>query len=196
MALTAKQRRFADEYLIDLNATQAAIRAGYSANSAEQQACRLMKHAKVREYIDDRMAEHSRRVGVNQERIIRELARIAFVNAPNIINLEDATMQADVSPDDTAAIASVKVRMIPTQDGNGVERVIRFADKIKALELLGKRFGMWEDKQKIDVQGVVHIVDDVPIPREPSHILHDQTHGIHETQETRHHAMRDVLGNP
>jgi phage terminase small subunit len=56
----------------------------------------------------------------------------------------------------------VKVKTIPTQDGEGVEREIRFADKIKALELLGKRFGMWIDKQQVDVQGAVQIVDDVP----------------------------------
>ncbi|WP_245583457.1 terminase small subunit [Paenibacillus assamensis] len=192
MALTAKQQRFADEYLIDLNATQAAIRAGYSANTAEQQACRLMKHAKVRAYIDDKMAEHSRRIGVNQERIIRELARIAFVNAPNVINLEDATLQPDVSADDTAAIASVKVKTIPTPEGNAVERVIRFADKIKALELLGKRFGMWVDKHQVDVQGAVHIVDDIPFSDESPYTLHDATHEADETDETCHHAMHDL----
>ena len=58
--LSPKQQRFADEYLIDLNATQAAIRAGYSPKSAEQQGSRLLRNAKVRAYIDERMAEHSR----------------------------------------------------------------------------------------------------------------------------------------
>ncbi|MBB6632775.1 terminase small subunit [Cohnella thailandensis] len=162
MSLTEKQQRFADEYLVDLNATQAAIRAGYSSNSAEQQGSRLLSNAKVRAYIDERMAEHSRRTGVNQERIIRELARIAFLDPTKLVSMGNATIMEDASEDDTAAIASVKVKTIPFEEGEGVEREVRFADKIKALELLGKRFGMWIDKQQVDVQGAVQIVDDVP----------------------------------
>jgi len=162
MALTAKQQRFADEYLIDLNAKQAAIRAGYSVNSAEQQGSTLLSNPKVRAYIDERMAVLSRRTGVNQERIMRELARIAFLDPTQLVNMESAELLDDTNPDDRAAIASVKVKTIPTQDGEGVEREIRFADKIKALELLGKRFGMWIDKQQVDVQGAVQIVDDIP----------------------------------
>lgn len=165
MKLTDKQKRFADEYLIDLNATQAAIRAGYSPATAEQQGSRLLSNVKVRAYIDERMAELSKRTGVNQERIIRELARIAFVNPPDVVDMDEATISPYATEDDTAAIASVKVKRIPTQDGEGVEREIRFADKIKALELLGKRFGMWLDRQQVDVQGAVQIVDDVPEKR-------------------------------
>lgn len=160
--LTEKQKRFADEYLIDLNATQAAIRAGYSPKSAEQQGSRLLSNAKVRAYIDERMAELSRRTGVTQERIIRELARIAFLDPTKLVNMDTVELLDDATEDDRAAITAVKIKTIPTQEGTGVEREIRFADKIKALELLGKRFGMWIDKQQVDVQGTVQIVDDVP----------------------------------
>lgn len=159
--LTEKQKRFADEYLIDLNATQAAIRAGYSPRSAAEQASRLLKNAKVRAYIDERMAELSRRTGVNQERILRELARIAFVNAPELINMEDATIREDATIDDMAAIASVRVKIIPTENGQGIEREIRLADKIRALDLLGKRFAMWTERQQIDANFGVQIIDDV-----------------------------------
>ncbi|MBB6176393.1 MAG: terminase small subunit [Anoxybacillus ayderensis] len=159
--LTEKQKRFADEYLIDLNATQAAIRAGYSPRSAAEQASRLLKNAKVRAYIDERMAELSRRTGVNQERILRELARIAFVNAPELINMEDATIREDATIDDMAAIASVRVKVIPTENGQGIEREIRLADKIRALDLLGKRFAMWTERQQIDANFGVQIIDDV-----------------------------------
>lgn len=161
MALTTKQQKFADEYLIDLNATQAAIRAGYSSKTAEQQGSRLLSNAKVRAYIDERMAELSKRTGVNQERIIRELARIAFLDPTRLVNMSDATIKDEASEDDTAAIASVKVKEV-SGDIDSIEREVRFADKIKALELLGKRFGMWIDKQQLDVQGAVQIVDDVP----------------------------------
>lgn len=159
--LNEKQIRFADEYLIDLNATQAAIRAGYSSRSAAEQASRLLKNAKVRAYIDERMAELSRRTGVNQERILRELARIAFVNAPDLINIEDATIREDATIDDMAAIASVRVKVIPTENGQGIEREIRLADKIRALDLLGKRFAMWTERQQIDANFGVQIIDDV-----------------------------------
>lgn len=162
MKLTAKQQRFADEYLIDLNATQAAIRAGYSPKTANEQGARLLANVSVRAYIDTRMAELSKRTGVNQERIIRELARIAFVNPPDVVDMDEATISPYATEDDTAAIAAVKMKRIPTQDGEGVEREIRFADKIKALELLGKRFGMWIDKQQVDIQGAVQIVDNIP----------------------------------
>lgn len=159
--LNEKQKRFADEYLIDLNATQAAIRAGYSPRSAAEQASRLLKNAKVRAYIDERMAELSRRTGVNQERILRELVRIAFVNAPDLINMADATVREDATVDDMAAIASVRVKIIPTENGQGIEREIRLADKIRALDLLGKRFAMWTERQQIDANFGVQIIDDV-----------------------------------
>jgi len=162
MALTAKQQKFADEYLIDLNATQAAIRAGYSPKSAGTNADKLLKNTKIRAYIEARMAEHSRRTGVTQERIIRELARIAFLDPTQLVNMDTAELLENAAADDRAAIASVKVKTIPTPEGTGLEREVRFADKIKALELLGKRFGMWIDRQRVDVQGTVQIVDDVP----------------------------------
>lgn len=161
MALTAKQERFVQEYLIDLNATQAAIRAGYSAKTANEQGSRLLTNVSVRTRIDERMAEISKRTGVNQERIVRELARIAFVNPTELVNMDDATILPEASVDDTAAIASVKVKEV-SGDFESIEREIRFADKLKALELLGKRFGMWIDKQQVDVQGAVQIVDDIP----------------------------------
>lgn len=154
MALTAKQQRFANEYLIDLNATQAAIRAGYSAATADQQGSRLLANVKVRAYIDGQMAEISKRTGVNQERIVRELARIAFLDPTQLVNMDSAELQDAANADDRAAIASVKVKSM-SGDVEMVEREVKFADKLKALELLGKRFGMWVDKQQIEGNLVV-----------------------------------------
>jgi len=164
MSLTPKQQRFADEYLIDLNATQAAIRAGYSPKTANEQGARLLAKASIRAYIDQRMAEHSRRTGINQERIIRELARISLVNPANVVNFETGEIRATATEDDLAAISSVKVKTIGyTDDGVPlIEREVRFHDKNRALELLGKRFGMFIDRQQVEVQGAVQIVDDVP----------------------------------
>lgn len=158
--LTAKQERFVEEYLVDLNATQAAIRAGYSPASAGTVAGENMKKPQIRARLDEAMAELSRRTGVNQERVIRELARVAFVNAPKVVNTKDATVLEDASEDDTAAIASIKVKVVKG-DFESVEREVKFADKLKALELLGKHFGMFTDKVSLVGAVPVQIVDDL-----------------------------------
>lgn len=90
--LTAKQQRFCDEYLIDLNATQAAIRAGYSPGTAEQAASRLLTIVKVSDEIAREMAERSKRTGINQDRVVKELAKLAFVNIADVVDLENATV--------------------------------------------------------------------------------------------------------
>lgn len=149
--LTEKQQRFVDEYLIDLNATQAAIRAGYSVKTAREQASQNLTKLNIQQAISEKMAERSKRTGVNQDRIVLELAKIAFVNAADVIDSDDATIKAGATADDTAAIQSVKVKVIPTKEGEGVEREIRLNDKLKALELLGKHLGMWNDKLDVNV---------------------------------------------
>lgn len=147
--MTGRQARFCDEYLLDLNATQAAIRAGYSPRTADTQGPRLLQNVGVRARIDAAMAEQSRRTGVTADRVIRELARVAFVNAPDVINMDEASIRSDATRDDTAAIASVRVKTIPGNDHDGVEREIKLADKLRALELLGKHTGLFGDKLSI-----------------------------------------------
>ena len=71
------------------------------------------------------MAERSKRTGINADRVLLELGKIAFVNAIDVINMNDATIKDDADRDDTAAIASVKVKVIHGEDGDGVEREIR-----------------------------------------------------------------------
>ncbi|MFR1708941.1 MAG: terminase small subunit [Clostridium sp.] len=148
--LTPKQKTFCDEYLIDLNATQAAIRAGYSSDSAKEIGCENLTKPNICAYIDKEIANRSKRTGINQDRVIRELARIAFVNANDVINMDEATLKVDASEDDTATIASVKVKTIPTKEGEGVEREIKLADKLKALELLGKHLGIFKENININ----------------------------------------------
>lgn len=155
--LSAKQERFCEEYLIDLNATQAAIRSGYSVHSAKDIGSENLTKPDIRARIDAALAERSKRTGINADRVLRELGRIAFVNAVDVINMQDATVKGDAERDDTAAIASVKVKVIPGEDGDGVEREIRLADKLKALELCGKHLGMFKDTQDTNVPVTVVI---------------------------------------
>ena len=171
--MNVKQKRFCAEYLVDLNATQAAIRAGYSPASAGSIGYELLKKPDIRARIDkgiaeqelfgDRFfAEQERRTGINADRVLRELGRIAFVSAPDLVNMDDATLKEGASADDLAAIASVKVKTIPGPMGDGFEREIRLADKLKALELIGKHLGMFTDKVELNAVEAVQIVDDIP----------------------------------
>ncbi|WHH58469.1 terminase small subunit [Petroclostridium sp. X23] len=147
--LTAKQQRFVEEYLIDLNATQAAIRAGYSPSTAKDIGCENLAKPNIRAHIDAALAERSKRTGINADRVVRELARIAFLNVDEVINVNTATVKPDASEDDTAAIASVKVKTVSGDEFDSTEREIKFADKLKALELLGKHLGMFKDKVEV-----------------------------------------------
>lgn len=151
-----KQDRFVEEYLIDLNQTQAAIRAGYSPKTADQQASRLLTKVKVQNDIARAMAERSKRTGINQDRVIRELAKIAFVKITDVVN-DEGEILTTADPDDLSCIESVKVKQIPTKSGEiGIEREVRLSPKIKALELLGRHLGMFNDK--LDLTGAVPVV--------------------------------------
>ncbi len=149
--LTRRQQRFVEEYLIDLNATQAAIRAGYSAKRASEIGHQLLQKTTVAAAVDKALAIRSRRTGINQERILLELARIALVNASDVINMDEATVDDGAAREDTAAIASVRVKVIPTKGGNITEREVKLHDKLKALELLGKHLGMFKDRVDVSV---------------------------------------------
>lgn len=145
--MTKKQKRFVEEYLIDLNATQAAIRAGYSPLTARDIGCENLTKPNIQEAIDKAIAERSRRTGVNADRVVRELAKIAFVNAGEVVDFDTAILMDKISEDDMAAIQSVKVK---TFGEDGVEREVKLADKLKALELLGKHLGLFKDKVELD----------------------------------------------
>lgn len=144
--MTKKQKRFVEEYLIDLNATQAAIRAGYSPDTAKSIGSENLTKPDIQARIAKAMAERSRRTGVNADRVVMELAKIAFVNASDVIDAETAALKPNAAPEDTAAIQSVKVK---TFGEDGLEREIKMADKLKALELLGKHLGMFKDKVEL-----------------------------------------------
>ena len=154
MALNEKQKRFCEEYLIDLNATQAAIRAGYSVKTANEQGSQLLAKLSVQEEISAKMAERSKRTGVNQDRIVQELARLAFRNLTDVVD-RDGKIRDSATEDDLACIESMKVKKTSIGNGENIsdseEREVKIYSKLKALELLGKHLGMWRDKQDINI---------------------------------------------
>ena len=148
--LTDKQKKFVEEYLLDLNATQGCIRAGYSSRNADKIGSQLLGKTRVRDAISSAMAERSRRTGINQDRIVQELARIAFVKITDVVD-SNGEIKRNASDDDLACIESYKVKDSDSATGSSYEREIKFASKLKALELLGKHLGMWNDKLNVEV---------------------------------------------
>lgn len=149
--LSSKQERFIEEYLIDLNATQAAIRAGYSTKYADRQAHILMINGRISSAISVAKAERSKRTGITADRVLEELAKVGFANLTDIVTLDEAAVKRGSHADDTAAIQSIKVKRITTEEGdNIVEREVKLHDKIKALDLIARHLGLYNDKLRLD----------------------------------------------
>ena len=147
--MTKKQKRFVEEYLIDLNATQAAIRAGYSPETAKQIGSENLSKLDISNAIAKAMAERSKRTGINADRVVIELAKIALVNPGKVIDTKNATIREDATEEDLAAVQSVKVKESYSDTGRMTEREVRMSDKVRALELLGRHLGMWNDKLQV-----------------------------------------------
>jgi len=174
MKLTEKQKIFVNEYLVDLNATRA-YKAAYPNVKKDDTAAvngnRLLRNAKVKEYLDERMREREKRTEITQDKVLEELAAIAFSNGSkyakvieetvydengevlldsdgNIVKQKvvDLVLTDELSETDKKAIASIK------RGRNGIE--ISTCDKVRALELLGKHLGMF--KEKVEVSGNIN----------------------------------------
>lgn len=154
MALTAKQARFVEEYLIDLNATQAAIRAGYSAKTAGQQGERLLKNVEVAAAVAEAQQARSARTEITQDAVLRELAKIGFANMQDYMRAGpdgDPYLDfSDLTRDQAAALAEVTVEDFKDgrgEDARDVRRVkFKLADKRAALVDIGKHLGMFKDR--------------------------------------------------
>ncbi len=151
--LTDKQAVFVAEYLVDLNATQAAIRAGYSVKSAARIGVELLNKTQVREAIAANQAKRAQRVEITADRVVSELARIAFADprdlmewGPSGVKLKDS---ADLTKEQAASVAEVSETT--TKDGGSLK--LKKHDKVKALELLGRHMGMFKDKVETEVSG-------------------------------------------
>lgn len=159
MALTPKQERFVAEYLIDLNATQAAIRAGYSIKTADQQAHQLLKKTSVAKAIEAAQAARAARTEITQDMVLRELAKLGFANMQDYMSItKDGEPFADLSKlnrDQAAAITEFTVEDFTEgrgDDARDVRRVkFKLADKRAALVDIGKHIGMF--KEKVELTG-------------------------------------------
>lgn len=160
--LTPKQKMFVEEYLIDLNATQAAIRAGYSPKTARDIGCENLTKPNISEEISKKMAERSRRLGVSADRVVAELAKIAFVNVSHCIDVHTGKVRDDATEDDLAAIQGIRIKRMDNEFGSSEEVEVKFCDKKGSLELLGKHLGIFKDKLSVEGELPVVIMDDIP----------------------------------
>ncbi len=148
-----KQQRFVEEYLVDLNATQAAIRAGYSAKTAGQIGDENLKKPEIKEAIQARRKELSEKVEITQERVLKEYARLAFLDPRKLFDNTGAPLPIrDLDDDTAAAIIGLDV----VQVGNaevGVGDVLKYkmADKKGALDSVARHLGMFNDKLDVKV---------------------------------------------
>lgn len=151
MALTPKQKIFADEYLIDLNATRA-YKVAYPRVKNEETAAaagaRLLRNVKVAEYIQERMDERAQRTEITQDRVLQELAKIGFAEVTDFVTIEGGIVKVkstnQMPRDKLGVIAGIK------EGANGIE--IKLNDKEKALELIGRHLGMFKDKMELSGQ--------------------------------------------
>lgn len=155
--LNEKQKRFVSEYIIDLNAKQAAIRAGYSPKGAEPQASRLLSNAKIQVEIAKAMEDRGKRTGITQDRVLAELSAIAFAKATDYVEVDDdgsvkIKPTAELTDEQKKAIASIK------EGANGIE--IKLTDKTKALEMLSRHLGLFNDKLNVNVEAI-EIIEDI-----------------------------------
>lgn len=151
--LTPKQRRFVDEYLVDLNATEAARRAGYSAKTARQSGSENLTRAKIQRAIAEAMQQRAKRVELDQDRVLRELAAVGMSNIDHY-TVEPATgrvvLREGASEDAVRAVSSVKVKSRTDDDGNTeVETELKLWSKPVALKLLGQHLGMFVQRHEL-----------------------------------------------
>ncbi len=142
------QKRFVEEYMVDRNGTRAAVRAGYSANSARTQASQLLKRPAIMAALGQAMALQAKEEEISSDPVVRELARVAFADIRDVVEWDDQGMVVKSSdrlaPEAGRAVAEISKR--PTREGMVVK--VKMHDKLAALNALARHLGMFADKQE------------------------------------------------
>lgn len=155
--LNDRQRRFVEEYLVDLNATQAAIRAGYSKKTAGSIGQENLKKPEIAAEIKRRQDAQVKRTEITQDFVLTELMKIAMANGSDFATLGKRNRVSfvptdELPPEKRAAVAAIK------KGKNGIE--VKTYDKLRALELIGKHLGMFkEDRQETDQAAIQSFLD-------------------------------------
>ena len=156
--LTEKQKLFAKEYLIDLNATQAAIRAGYSKKSAYSIGGELLKKPEIQDEIQLQMAERSKRTEITADNVLKELSYIAFSNATDYVQVKHEQVKDEKNGTVTEVpyIDFSDTEMLSDEQKKAISAIhygkrginVATHNKVRALELLARHLGMFEEQQQ------------------------------------------------
>lgn len=154
--LTKRQEEFCRQYMIDLNGTQAAIRAGYSKKGAHVQAAQLLSNPKVRSFANTLKAERAERTEITSDRVLMEIGRLAFADIRRVFTEDGKLLPVHLLPSEVAAsISAIEVvtSKVPGGEPGDVEHTakIKFWDKRGSLELLGRHLKLFTDKIELEV---------------------------------------------
>lgn len=152
--LNARQKRFADEYLVDLNATQAAIRAGYSEKTANEQGARLLANVSVQEYISERMKEKEKDLIASQDEVLQTLTRVLRRQEKEYVVSSEKVTRTYYDSNGKKCSETTETPVV-------IDVPTRVSDLNKAAELIGRRYQLYTDKVKVDGNVPVMIVDDL-----------------------------------
>ena len=164
MKLTPKQERFVQEYLVDLNAAAAAIRAGYSSKTAKSIGQENLTKPDIQSAIQKAMQARAQRTEITQDMVIQELAKLGFFDIRKLFGDDGKPLEISKLDDDTAAaLVGLDVQDVADSDGNyiGFLKKYKMADKIRALELLGKHLGAFEpqNKQQTEIEDLTPLAE-------------------------------------
>lgn len=179
--LTGLQKLFVQEYLVDLNATQAAVRAGYSPKTANEMAAKLMKNEKIQAAIQQAMSAREKRTMITQDRVLAELAKIGFADIKQYLKYKTTKTVVDYDPETGEPVIDYKqiIDVIDSSqvDGSVIQEVsigkdgtfkFKLHDKMAALDKIGKHLGMFTDKMELTGKdgGPVQTIQVIPaVPR-------------------------------
>lgn len=147
--MNVKQKAFVDEYMKDFNGTQACIRAGYSPKGARQTGSKLLAHTNINAEVERRKEALRRENSVTVEKIIKQLALIAFTPITSFMTWSGGAVDLKNSDDIPLELHSVIEQIEESANPTAHNIKLRFSNRMKAIELLGKHFGMFTDKIEI-----------------------------------------------
>ena len=171
--LNEKQVRFVREYLVDLNATQAAIRAGYSPRTASEQSFELLRKPQIAAEVEKQRHLHAKNTGLSVERLLAEAMRLAFFDIRKLTDAEGNPIPINELDDDTAAaIQGLELATERSRDEEGSITVVRkykIADKNAAIERLFKHMGLFQKDNEQNnpakaLQALLDVVDGSKLP--------------------------------
>lgn len=155
--MTEKQKRFCDEYLTDLNATQAAVRAGYSKKTAYSIGEENLRKPEIKEYIEKRMAEKESQLIADQDEVMRYLTAVMRREKMESVVVTLNTEKTSYVPDKNGTMRKQTVKQEIPQI---IEIPAQLRDANKAAELLGKAYGIYTDKVDVDADMDLNITID------------------------------------